>query len=136
MASSRCGTAETNPTRNMRLQVRSLASLRGLRIWSCCGCGVGQQLYVAPIRPLVWEPPYAVGLALKSKKKKRKLANQNVPAPTKCSLTMYQIHFSFCSHPSSPGIMSHLDCFKPPGPPLWSQGCLSELQITDPILCT
>ena len=25
----------------MRLQVRSLALLRGLRIWCCCGCGVG-----------------------------------------------------------------------------------------------
>ena len=24
-----------------RLQVRCLASLRGLRIWRCCGCGVG-----------------------------------------------------------------------------------------------
>ena len=27
---------------------------------------------VAPIRPLVWEPPYATGAALKSKKKKKK----------------------------------------------------------------
>ena len=25
---------------------------------------------VAPIRPLAWEPPYAVGMALRSKKKK------------------------------------------------------------------
>ena len=28
----------------VRLQVRSLALLSGLRIWRCCGCGVGQQL--------------------------------------------------------------------------------------------
>ena len=28
----------------MRLQVRFLASLSGLRIRRCCGCGVGQQL--------------------------------------------------------------------------------------------
>ena len=28
---------------------------------------------VAPIRPLTWEPPYAVGVALKSQKKKKKL---------------------------------------------------------------
>ena len=26
---------------------------------------------VAPIKPLAWEPPYAVGAALKSKKKKK-----------------------------------------------------------------
>ena len=26
---------------------------------------------VAPIRPLVWEPPHAAGSALKSKKKKK-----------------------------------------------------------------
>ena len=25
---------------------------------------------VAPVQPLAWEPPYAVGVALKSKKKK------------------------------------------------------------------
>ena len=31
--SSRCGATETNPTRNH--EVRSLASLSGLRIWRC-----------------------------------------------------------------------------------------------------
>jgi len=31
-------------------------------------CGVGWQLQL--IRPLAWEPPYAAGVALKSKKKK------------------------------------------------------------------
>ena len=64
----------------MRLQVGSLASISGLRIrccrelcrskmWlgSCCGCGVA----VALIWPQAWEPPYVVGLALKSKKKKK-----------------------------------------------------------------
>ena len=30
----------------------------------------GRPAGVAPIRPLAWEPPYAVGVALKSKKKK------------------------------------------------------------------
>lgn len=29
---------------SIRTQVRSLASLRGLRIGRCCGCGVGRQL--------------------------------------------------------------------------------------------
>ena len=45
-------------------------------------CGVGHRhgsdpallwpAAVGPIRPLAWEPQYAVGEALKSKKKKRK----------------------------------------------------------------
>ena len=34
---------------------------------------------IAPIGPLAWEPPYAVGVALKRKKKKAQLTNtQNV----------------------------------------------------------
>ena len=33
------------------------------RIWHCDGCGCGQQLLL--IRPLAWEPPYAMGVALK-----------------------------------------------------------------------
>ena len=42
----------------MRLQVQTLASLSGLRIWRC------RELWympaaVTPIRPLAWEPPYA-----------------------------------------------------------------------------
>ena len=31
----------------------------------------GRPAAAAPIRPLAWEPPYAVGVALKSKKKKK-----------------------------------------------------------------
>ena len=38
-------------------------------IWCCSGSGVGQWLSL--IRPLAWEPPYTVGVALKSKKKKK-----------------------------------------------------------------
>ena len=38
------------PLGTMRLRVRSLASLSGLRIWRCCGSGVGwqQQLQLDP----------------------------------------------------------------------------------------
>ena len=64
-----------------RLGVRSLALLSGLRIWCCCGCGVGHRCGLdlallwlwhrpagaVPIQTLAWEPPYAVGVALKSK---------------------------------------------------------------------
>ena len=52
----------------MRLRVQSLASLSGLMIWRCCDCGVGPA-DVALIQPLAWELSYAVGVALKSKKK-------------------------------------------------------------------
>ena len=52
----------------MRLRVRSLASLSGLRIQHC------RELWCRPaavalIRPLAWEPPYAAGVALKRQKK-------------------------------------------------------------------
>ena len=71
---------------SMRMRVRSLASLSGSGIWCChelwcrsqmwlgspcCGCDIGCQLAVAPIRSLAWEVLYAAGAALKSKKKKR-----------------------------------------------------------------
>ena len=71
----------------MRLWVLSLASLNGLRI-QCCHelwyrlqrsldmawlwCGLAT---VAPIQPLAWESPYAMGVALKSQKKNR---NKNI----------------------------------------------------------
>ena len=67
----------------MRLQVRSLASLSGLRIWCCRELCVGRRrgsdpkllwLWCRPaatalIRPLAWEPPYAVGVALEKTKR-------------------------------------------------------------------
>ena len=67
----------------MRLWVRSLASLSGLRICVAMSCGVGHRhgsnplflwLWCRPIvialtGPLAWEPPCAVGAALKRKKK-------------------------------------------------------------------
>ena len=54
----------TNPTRNMRLQVRSLALLSGLRIQHCHELCY-RPADVAPIRPLAWEPSHATGKALK-----------------------------------------------------------------------
>ena len=61
----------------MRLQVQSLALLSGSRISIAVSCGVGcihsldpallwlwrRPVATAPIRPLAWEPPYAVGAA-------------------------------------------------------------------------
>ena len=65
----------------MRMWVRSLASLSGLRAGIAMSCGVGRRrssdptwlwlwlAAVALIRPLAWEPPYTTGVALKSKTK-------------------------------------------------------------------
>ena len=74
----------------MRLPVRSLASLSGLRILHChelwcrsqkqLGSGItvavavtvaGSYSSALIIRPLAWEPPYAMGAALKRQKTKK-----------------------------------------------------------------
>ena len=66
----------------MRTWVQSLVLLSGLGsgIVMCCGVGhrcssdpkllwlCGRLVATALIRPLAWEPPYAVGVALKDKK--------------------------------------------------------------------
>ena len=70
---------------SMRTQVRSLASLRGLRIRRCyelwCSHRHGldpvllwlrhRLAAAAPIRPLAWEPPYTAVQPQKSKKKRK-----------------------------------------------------------------
>ena len=75
----------------MKFWVQSLALLSGLRIWCCPELGVGHRrgsdpallwlwcglAVVAPIRPLAWEPPYAVGVALKSKNNNNNNNNNN-----------------------------------------------------------
>ena len=64
----------------MRLRVQSLASLSGLSIrelWCRPQMRLGSDVAMTAVRPaaaalvqpLAWEPPYAVGAALKSKKK-------------------------------------------------------------------
>ena len=71
----------------MRMQVQSLASLSGLRI-QCCHelCRHSSDLAllwlwprlaaVALIQLLAWEPPYAVGVALKNKTKQNEQKSQ------------------------------------------------------------
>ena len=77
----------------MRLRVRSLALLSGLRIqhchelWWCLQTRLGSRVVVAlfnwsctlcrpegtaPIKPLAWEPPYVAGAALEKAKRQRK----------------------------------------------------------------
>ena len=71
----------TNPSRNHEVVVRSLVSLSGLRIPArrCCDLWCRSQTLpgfgVAPIRPLAWEPPYAVGAALEKTKKQKQKKN-------------------------------------------------------------
>ena len=54
----------------MRLRIRSLASLSGLRM-RCCHELWCRLAAVAPIRPLAWKPPYATGATPKEEKKKK-----------------------------------------------------------------
>ena len=72
------------------MQVRSLASLSGLRIGVAVSCGVGRRFGLDPallwlwhspastalIRPLAWEPPYAAGAALEKAKQTNKQTPQ------------------------------------------------------------
>ena len=80
----------------MRLRAQSLASLGGLRIRCGCGCGVGRRrgsdpvllwlwwrpAAAAPISPPAWDPPCAVGGALKGPKTKKKKKER------KCKISM------------------------------------------------
>ena len=70
----------------MKLRVRSLASISGLRfgrcrglccrfrtqLRSCFAVAVARPAAIAPIRPLDWEPPHAAGVALKRQGGKKK----------------------------------------------------------------
>ena len=74
----------------MRLRIQSLASLSGLRIWHCCGllCRLQMRLRSGIAVVVTWAGGYssnwtpslgtscAVGVALKSKKKKKNLPPQ------------------------------------------------------------
>ena len=67
-----------NPTRNHEVA----GSIPGFTQWVAVSCGVGYRCSsdlallrlwsrpaaTAPIRPLAWEPPYAMGVALKRQK--------------------------------------------------------------------
>ena len=73
-------------------EVRSLASLSGLRI-QCCHelwyrsqtwLGSGIAVAVALIRPMAWELPYPVGAALKSKQTNKQNTDWSVLGSSYC----------------------------------------------------
>ena len=80
---------------SMRMQVQSLASLSRLRIQLCCELwcrsqtrlGVGQQLVALILRPLAWELPYAMDVALTSKKRHENKTSQTIIALLTSSTT-------------------------------------------------
>ena len=65
-----------NETDLGRILVQFLASLSGLRIQHCCELWYRPGT-IAPIQPLAWELPYAVGAALKRPKKKKEREREN-----------------------------------------------------------
>ena len=79
---------------SMRMCVRSLASLSGLRIQLCHKLrhrSYPSLLWLwrrpaaaAPVQPLAWELTYAPGVALKRKKKKRRFQPQRHPELSTC----------------------------------------------------
>ena len=90
--SARRGSVEVNLTSSIHEDTGSVPGLLSeLRIWHCrelwCRSGAWLISFVAvtvtpvaspvattPIRPLAWELPYAVGEALKKKKRKKKVS--------------------------------------------------------------
>ena len=60
----------------MRLQVRSLALLSGLRIQRGCELLL-RPVATAPIGPLAWELPYAMGAGLEKGKRQKNPKTKN-----------------------------------------------------------
>ena len=52
-------------------------------LWLWC-----KPVATAPIRPLAWEPPYAMGAVLKRQKEKKKIKNHNVSVSPRQQLKM------------------------------------------------
>ena len=70
------------------MEVRCGSDLASLWLWH-------RSAATAPIRPLVWEPPYAAGVALKStppKKKKKENELFGVPIMAQGLITPTSIH--------------------------------------------
>lgn len=108
---------------SMRTQVQSLASLSGLEIWHCCELWCRLQTWLksrvtvaAPLAgsyssdsTFAWEPPNALGAALKRPQKKKKKKKELLfwfLGPTR-SVSQHLIHYylvesrNFTSQPSS-----------------------------------
>ena len=71
---------------------------------------------VALIRPLAWEPPYAMGEALKSKQNKTKQKNNSKLMPTAGSAAKLVEHDWFKQHPPALGPNTQMTRLKVSGP--------------------
>ena len=107
----------------MRLWVLSLASLSGLRIRRCCGVSLrhgsdlvllwlwGRLAATALIRPLPWEPPYAMGVALKSGGKKKSDYKQYFLRSSLRPLAGADLRFLMCFSVFTQGLPPASDCY-------------------------
>ena len=95
----------TNPSRNHEVA----GSIPGLAQWVkdlvLLWCRLAA---TAPIRPLAWEPPYALGVALekakRQKKKKKKKKRKHIPFQAK-EANMYKLRISLSNKINS-GLLS------------------------------
>ena len=110
-----------NLTSIMRMWVQSLALLRGLRIWRCCGCGIGLRhsldpmwlwlwcrlASAAPTPPLAWEIHMLQVQPEKAKQKQNKIKKtfQTFSCPLRPLFSQ--------SPPPRPGSWQYLSCFLP-----------------------
>ena len=98
--------------------VRSLASLRGLRIRHCCELWC-RPAAVALIPPLAWEPPYVTGVSLKRPKKKK---TSKCTGPRAQHFLCSLITFQNLGQPPFSGALLQLPSWPMPSAPCWGPG--------------
>ena len=98
----------TNLTRNHEA-AGLIPGLSGLRIWRSCGVGRRhgsdpvllwlwcRLVATAPIRPLTWEPPNAIGAALEKTKRQKPTNRKNPVHPCQTGIVFLLLHWKkFC----------------------------------------
>ena len=83
----------------MSCGVGGRGSLDPVLLWLWC-----RPVATAPIRPLAWEPPYAAGVALKSKNEQQQ---KTPPKPLPFEM-LYLAGFEFCPSNGGPALDFHM----------------------------